>query len=109
MSTERACLFAASFEVITLCNCAFCASFIQRCECGLRASFCRILLCFHRCTSSELENHCPSSKFFIREKNHKPPSAASSCAFNAALLRNSRTVAPQANSSYEKTSFCGLP
>ncbi|GBL91474.1 hypothetical protein AVEN_136954-1 [Araneus ventricosus] len=43
----------------------FLPSFIQRCQCGLQASFSTLSQCLHRCTSSELENRCPLNKFFV--------------------------------------------
>ncbi|GBM13803.1 hypothetical protein AVEN_50147-1 [Araneus ventricosus] len=71
MNEDRTCLFGVSFEVTTLCNYVFSPSFMQRCKCRLQASFRHLFQCLRRCTSSELENRCLLSKFFIRGKSHK--------------------------------------
>ncbi|GBN54171.1 hypothetical protein AVEN_2978-1 [Araneus ventricosus] len=70
MNTDRTCLFDVSYEITIKCNSAFLPSFIQRYKFGLQASFGHILQNLRRCTSSELENRCPTSKFFIRGKSH---------------------------------------
>ncbi|GBN21376.1 hypothetical protein AVEN_198405-1 [Araneus ventricosus] len=76
MSTNRICLLGVSIEVTIRCNYGFLSSFIRKCKCSLllpHSPELSSLILWNqkkRNISSELENHCPLSKFFIRGKSH---------------------------------------
>ncbi|GBO15973.1 hypothetical protein AVEN_142629-1 [Araneus ventricosus] len=46
----------------------FLSPLIQRCNCGLQASFCHLFQCLHRCTSSELGNAYANSLSPLRSR-----------------------------------------